>query len=137
MPQLCVEELSVTSRPGILSVPGFTRGLRRRAAAAKFCRTGCARTSRTGRLLRPAGEYATMGATSDEEPDMTKFLLLQNYAGTAACDLPMTDWAPGDIKAHIDFQLALNADLAGNGRSEEHTSELQSQFHLVCRLLLE
>src|SRR5438309_8630202 len=24
-----------------------------------------------------------------------------------------------------------------NPRSEEHTSELQSQFHLVCRLLLE
>src|SRR5689334_25294137 len=26
---------------------------------------------------------------------------------------------------------------AGDTRSEEHTSELQSQFHLVCRLLLE
>src|SRR5689334_24357999 len=26
---------------------------------------------------------------------------------------------------------------AGLQRSEEHTSELQSQFHLVCRLLLE
>src|SRR6266568_9599179 len=25
----------------------------------------------------------------------------------------------------------------GRGRSEEHTSELQSQFQLVCRLLLE
>src|SRR5712692_10743097 len=25
----------------------------------------------------------------------------------------------------------------GRTRSEEHTSELQSQFHLVCRLLLE
>src|SRR5689334_24099723 len=25
----------------------------------------------------------------------------------------------------------------GTERSEEHTSELQSQFHLVCRLLLE
>src|SRR5689334_24229596 len=25
----------------------------------------------------------------------------------------------------------------GKWRSEEHTSELQSQFHLVCRLLLE
>src|SRR5689334_24208124 len=25
----------------------------------------------------------------------------------------------------------------GQNRSEEHTSELQSQFHLVCRLLLE
>src|SRR5689334_24502286 len=27
--------------------------------------------------------------------------------------------------------------LGSSGRSEEHTSELQSQFHLVCRLLLE
>src|SRR2546422_5929324 len=27
--------------------------------------------------------------------------------------------------------------LAGRGRSEEHTSELQSRLHLVCRLLLE
>src|SRR5689334_24704371 len=27
--------------------------------------------------------------------------------------------------------------LTGYLRSEEHTSELQSQFHLVCRLLLE
>src|SRR6266568_5468464 len=27
--------------------------------------------------------------------------------------------------------------LPGAARSEEHTSELQSQFHLVCRLLLE
>src|SRR5689334_24519630 len=27
--------------------------------------------------------------------------------------------------------------LCSDSRSEEHTSELQSQFHLVCRLLLE
>src|SRR2546422_5916048 len=27
--------------------------------------------------------------------------------------------------------------LGGNRRSEEHTSELQSRLHLVCRLLLE
>ena len=46
---------------------------------------------------------------------MTKYLLLQNYGGTAGCDLPMTDWAPGDIKAHIDFQIALNAELAAGG----------------------
>src|SRR5689334_24600692 len=31
------------------------------------------------------------------------------------------------------FQLCLGLE----DRSEEHTSELQSQFHLVCRLLLE
>src|SRR2546429_1361959 len=29
------------------------------------------------------------------------------------------------------------ASLAGSTRSEEHTSELQSRLHLVCRLLLE
>src|SRR2546429_1872869 len=28
-------------------------------------------------------------------------------------------------------------DASGLGRSEEHTSELQSRLHLVCRLLLE
>src|SRR5258708_11603138 len=33
------------------------------------------------------------------------------------------------------FQLSASA--AGTGRSEEHTSELQSPDHLVCRLLLE
>src|SRR5437868_12217109 len=30
-----------------------------------------------------------------------------------------------------------NHDVRGRGRSEEHTSELQSRFDLVCRLLLE
>src|SRR5438309_12099116 len=32
---------------------------------------------------------------------------------------------------------ALRAVFQADVRSEEHTSELQSQFHLVCRLLLE
>src|SRR5438309_6903364 len=32
---------------------------------------------------------------------------------------------------------ALALDQYAHDRSEEHTSELQSQFHLVCRLLLE
>src|SRR5207249_10716409 len=31
----------------------------------------------------------------------------------------------------------IRAGLASAGRSEEHTSELQSRFDLVCRLLLE
>src|SRR5712692_11531580 len=33
--------------------------------------------------------------------------------------------------------LGSNLLVRDGGRSEEHTSELQSQFHLVCRLLLE
>src|SRR2546430_11198569 len=35
------------------------------------------------------------------------------------------------------LQHAQQLDLRGRGRSEEHTSELQSQSNLVCRLLLE
>src|SRR5438309_2813012 len=48
-------------------------------------------------------------------------------------------------QALLGLELALGPQHAhepvrgapGGGRSEEHTSELQSQFHLVCRLLLE
>src|SRR5689334_23401976 len=35
------------------------------------------------------------------------------------------------------LQVARAPALVIDDRSEEHTSELQSQFHLVCRLLLE
>src|SRR5207249_6078517 len=40
------------------------------------------------------------------------------------------------VVAYIDNQ-AFFADLRKELRSEEHTSELQSRFDLVCRLLLE
>src|SRR5689334_23845091 len=39
--------------------------------------------------------------------------------------------------AHALGDPALVRVLETKARSEEHTSELQSQFHLVCRLLLE
>src|SRR5438309_2581173 len=45
----------------------------------------------------------------------------------SAIQVSVSSVSPGD--AHLDG----GEDL----RSEEHTSELQSQFHLVCRLLLE
>src|SRR2546429_3443374 len=35
------------------------------------------------------------------------------------------------------FRSYREARRIGRGRSEEHTSELQSRLHLVCRLLLE
>src|SRR5689334_24858317 len=37
----------------------------------------------------------------------------------------------------IAFVLGRDGRVVKEWRSEEHTSELQSQFHLVCRLLLE
>src|SRR3989442_11566177 len=36
-----------------------------------------------------------------------------------------------------DHPTPARTDLGWSGRSEEHTSELQSRPHLVCRLLLE
>src|SRR5690554_2815675 len=43
----------------------------------------------------------------------------------------------GDFSLHV-YQLLLDQLVGGQGlRSEEHTSELQSRPHLVCRLLLE
>src|SRR2546422_5599986 len=43
-----------------------------------------------------------------------------------------------DIKPH-NLKVTANGQIAllDFGRSEEHTSELQSRLHLVCRLLLE
>ncbi len=56
-----------------------------------------------------------MGAPSREEPELAKFMLLQSYGAGAGCDVPMTEWALDDIKSHIAFQEALNAELAANG----------------------
>src|SRR5689334_605126 len=56
---------------------------------------------------------------------------------------PSGDWhfldaglpqAPGELTSAVLVAASLDAE---DPRSEEHTSELQSQFHLVCRLLLE
>src|SRR2546422_2641463 len=60
-----------------------------------------------------------------------------------------TDPVTGDISDGVLLQLAFNVARVASGactpltgayldvRSEEHTSELQSRLHLVCRLLLE
>src|SRR5207253_9558479 len=45
-----------------------------------------------------------------------------------ADSLPAGDEEPTSWHVHPEGQL-------GSGRSEEHTSELQSRGHLVCRLL--
>src|SRR3989449_3424584 len=44
--------------------------------------------------------------------------------------------AGGDQLAH-DLSGLVDRDREPDPRSEEHTSELQSRLHLVCRLLLE
>ncbi|WP_174553613.1 YciI family protein [Nocardia arizonensis] len=44
-----------------------------------------------------------------------KYMLLKTYGATANCDTPITEWAPEDIVAHIEFQKALGAQLAASG----------------------
>src|SRR5258708_29507243 len=60
------------------------------------------------------------------------------------CDCSARPFRPAERKALIALgcdlvaNLPVDADAADVGhRSEEHTSELQSPDHLVCRLLLE
>ena len=45
---------------------------------------------------------------------MAKFLVMQNYEG-GVCPEPIYNWAPADVKAHIEFQIALNDELTGSG----------------------
>src|SRR5689334_24836953 len=56
--------------------------------------------------------------------------------GSARC----IQWSSGG-SAHsrwpTGFSILRQSSSSPRMRSEEHTSELQSQFHLVCRLLLE
>src|SRR5689334_23644233 len=58
-------------------------------------------------------------------------------------DRRVEGFADGVVQRRPDTGHRLDDPLPGAGgsssrwRSEEHTSELQSQFHLVCRLLLE
>src|SRR5262249_62253320 len=75
-----------------------------------------------------------MGAASREEPEMAKFMLLQNYEAGAGCDMPMTEWALEDIKSHIAFQEALNAELAANGEVAGMLALILSLYGLLERM---
>ncbi|MEU8894733.1 YciI family protein [Nocardia sp. NPDC048505] len=44
-----------------------------------------------------------------------KYLLLKTYGDAAHCDTPISEWAPEDIAAHIEFQRALGDELAKSG----------------------
>src|SRR2546422_5454012 len=70
--------------------------------------------------------------------------------GVQTCALPICSRRPGPSRgrrragcadsggpARARSRAAGGSDRAPRSRSEEHTSELQSRLHLVCRLLLE
>src|SRR2546425_2776626 len=70
-------------------------------------------------------------------PRSTLFPYTTLFRSLVAAPLVRTDRSA--LVASGDLALALSGDLVEGrvGRSEEHTSELQSLAYLVCRLLLE
>src|SRR5579863_10776515 len=66
------------------------------------------------------------------------FFFFNDTATTEIYTLSLHDALPiYDAKRHCSSASRLRAGRGGPDRSEEHTSELQSPVHLVCRLLLE
>src|SRR5689334_24203344 len=59
----------------------------------------------------------------------------------AACTMVIVDFRDKGCPIDAEVSMRISVRPGSSGmlpiRSEEHTSELQSQFHLVCRLLLE
>src|SRR5215216_2696324 len=72
-----------------------------------------------------------------DRPDLER--LRATAAGCTACDLyrDATQTVFGEGAPTSEVMLVGEQSGDGEDRSEEHTSELQSPDHLVCRLLLE
>src|SRR5712692_7008755 len=66
---------------------------------------------------------------------LTQSSTIPSYHGYGAAGRSINGCSAGCYTALISGSDQGIVD--GYSRSEEHTSELQSQFHLVCRLLLE
>src|SRR6266481_7782644 len=117
------------------------RAPRRRAivAATVLAVVGCTRSGDVVGTGRTAAPTSTPGAAAGAADVIGALKLVrQEYAnavvpaGGAVADA--TEYAETELfaeQAESKFAALVAA------RSEEHTSELQSQFHLVCRLLLE
>src|SRR5437870_10543239 len=61
----------------------------------------------------------------------------QALRATAARDGLEVQWQEHELGSYPTIVLLWEDAMRGTPRSEEHTSELQSRGHLVCRLLLE
>src|SRR5205814_5345561 len=111
----------------LLWAGGFAAELRDDAAALSQARRRLDKNP-----LGSAAGYGTPGLPVDREATRTAL-------GFAAVQEPVTavQLSRGKGEAQLIFEIALLMQDLEDQRSEEHTSELQSLRHLVCRLLLE
>src|SRR2546429_8565379 len=94
-------------------------------------------------MFRAAGQSASFFFFFNDTAT-TEIYTLSLHDALPISQLPYRLLADGDDGRHIahvaDVVLVRQHGIADDGalqRSEEHTSELQSRLHLVCRLLLE
>src|ERR1017187_4198782 len=59
-----------------------------------------------------------------------------DHVGSLVIGVMQADMSGEEMARHVSMGMSVNSHGPG-GRSEEHTSELQSPMYLVCRLLLE
>src|SRR2546422_5515630 len=80
--------------------------------------------------------YTTLFRSEDHDEDVPH-AFLRILGADAHNFLTVLVRSCAGIQPHVFFDIDHRAIRAGYDRSEEHTSELQSRLHLVCRLLLE
>src|SRR5690625_6040104 len=105
-------------------------------APALMAGTNPVRSRRTVRFLRiPASLLSVLRRSHgvDYQPNMGKEIQCTEECEYGAGDTP----EPADYRNVCGFARLGTGEGCGRERSEEHTSELQSRGHLVCRLLLE
>src|SRR5574344_2779445 len=85
--------------------------------------------------LFPSAKLAIGPAT--DEGFYYDFDLTDGHAFTTEDLQKIEDEMKSIVKQNLTFEKYVIPDVDAQIRSEEHTSELQSPDHLVCRLLLE
>src|SRR2546427_2165389 len=73
----------------------------------------------------------------DSRSRTTTFSLLRSGMTSSSSTPTWAHWSTGHSPVSSDTCYPTKQESASGSRSEEHTSELQSQSNLVCRLLLE
>src|SRR2546422_9767575 len=83
--------------------------------------------------------YTTLFRSSRIHPEFGDVLLVGSdlQSDTKQLILSFTGATRWGASFRLGYTLTRARDQSSYSRSEEHTSELQSRLHLVCRLLLE
>src|SRR5256884_1904842 len=105
--------------------------IRRPPRSTLFPYTTLFRSYRLAEKLNRSG--FTEGAGLSLESDANGFAIGCDHGYAISCNRPPKTESRGARSSSSAFARLL----AAQKRSEEHTSELQSRLHLVCRLLLE